>query len=40
MKSFVKLVLFAALVLSAGSSLGKAQLDTPIPIPCNPCALS
>lgn len=36
-KNIVRLVLFAALVLSVGSGLTKPQFDTPIPIPCNPC---
>lgn len=35
-KNIARLLLFAALVLSAGSSLAKPQFDTPLPIPCSP----
>jgi hypothetical protein len=35
-KNFIKLVLFAGLVLSAGSALSRPQFDTPLPIPCGP----
>lgn len=39
-KNFVKLVLFAGLILSAGSSLAKNQFDNPVPMPCSPSPCS